>query len=117
MPRSSRLSFLAFFAMAVCLYAGEGLAQNAQGGIVNHEAYITVPSGTVNDWVLHVSPNDMGFEEPGFESDNALLKVECSAFQINQYTWRVIARFKYRGVSTGDGIWQPGKANYILVHK
>ncbi|AKQ67952.1 hypothetical protein A176_004864 [Myxococcus hansupus] len=117
MPHTSRLSFLAVFALVSCLYAKESLAQNAQGGAVRHDAYVTVPNGTVNDWALHVSPSDMGFEEHGSEGDNAFIKMECYAVPVNQYTWRIVARYKSRHSNGRDGIWYSGGANYLLVRK
>ncbi|NTX11576.1 hypothetical protein HUA76_12320 [Myxococcus sp. CA056] len=117
MSRRTSLSFLAMLSVFTCLYAGESFAQNARIGTASDGNYITVPSGSVNDWVIHVSPRDMGFEEPGSEGDNALLKFECYVVQINQYTWQVVARYKLRPWSNRDGIWHSGTANYLLVHK
>ncbi|TQF09465.1 hypothetical protein FJV41_44445 [Myxococcus llanfairpwllgwyngyllgogerychwyrndrobwllllantysiliogogogochensis] len=117
MSRRTSLSFLAMLSVFTCLYAGESFAQNTRTGTANDGTYITVPSGTVNDWVIHVSPQSMGFEEPGSEGDNALIKIECYAVQINQYTWQVVARYKYRPWSGRDGYWNGGSANYLLVHK
>jgi hypothetical protein len=84
-------------------------------GVVSDGGFITVPSGTVGKWSLLVSPNLMGTEEVGSEKDNALLKLDCHASVINDFTWKVTASYKYRFWSTKDGIWKPGKANYILV--
>ncbi|MFP2957313.1 hypothetical protein ACLEPN_05645 [Myxococcus sp. 1LA] len=117
MPHGSRLTLFAMFALLVCLNAGESQAQQAQSGVARHDAYVTVPNGTINDWGIHVSPNDMGFEEPGSEGDNALLKLECYAVQINQHTWRIVARYKARPWSNRDGTWSPGSANYLLVKR
>ncbi|MCP3059449.1 hypothetical protein LXT21_11745 [Myxococcus sp. K38C18041901] len=117
MQQRSFFSILAMASLFVCLSSTEVLAQNAQGGTANHGTYITVPSGTVNDWVLLVSPREMGFEEPGSEADNALLKLECFVIPINAYTWQVVARYKLRPWSTRDGVWNAGSANYILVHR
>ncbi|MCP3097720.1 hypothetical protein LZ198_02385 [Myxococcus sp. K15C18031901] len=117
MSRSHPLSFLAVLALLSCLYAGESHAQNAQGGVVNHGDFITVPYGTVGDWVLHVSPYRLGMEEPGSEGDNALLRIDCYVVQINQYTWQVVAQYKYRYSNAPHGTWYTGSANYMLVHK
>lgn len=117
MLRRPPLSILVMLSLFTTLYAGESLAQNAQGGTASDGNYITVPSGTINDWVIHVSPRDIGFEEPGSEGDNALLKIDCRVVQINQYTWQVIARYKFRPWNSRDGVWYGGSANYLLVHK
>ncbi|NVJ28130.1 hypothetical protein HUW62_43680 [Myxococcus sp. AM011] len=117
MIRRNPLSILAMLSLFACLYSSESFAQNARTGTASDGTYITVPSGTVNDWVIHVSPQSMGFEEPGSEGDNALLKIECYVVQINQYTWQVVARYKYRPWSNRDGTWYGGSANYLLVHK
>ncbi|QSQ12818.1 hypothetical protein [Myxococcus landrumensis] len=116
MIRRPPLPFLAVFALLACLASRESLAQNAHTGMVSHGSHITVPSGTVDDWAIHVSPRDMGFEEPRSEKDNAFLKFECYVVQINQYTWQVVARYKMRPWE-GEGLWHNGFANYLLVHK
>ncbi|MCE9666738.1 hypothetical protein LY474_02830 [Myxococcus stipitatus] len=113
----NRLSFLATLVLMSCLYSSEGHAQNAQSGVVNHGDYITVPSGTVGDWAIHVSPNRLGMEEPGSEGDNALLRIDCYVVPINQYTWQVISQYKYRYSNGPHGGWYGGSANYLLVHK
>ncbi|WP_338863476.1 hypothetical protein [Myxococcus stipitatus] len=116
MIRRTSLPLMAVLALFVCLHAEESLAQNAHTGMVSHGQYITAPSGTVNDWAIHLSPRDMGFEEPRSEKDNAFLKFECYVVQINQYTWQVVARYKMRPWE-GEGLWHNGSANYLLVHK
>ncbi len=87
--------------------------------MVNDGEYITVPYGTVNDWAILVSPALMGIEEYNSEGDNSLLRVEAYVTPINQYTWRVVARFKFKwwNTSPANGIWYSGRANYILVYK
>lgn len=91
------------------------IASTPLTGVVNDAAFITVPSGKVGDWSLMVSPNLMGSEEVGSEKDNAMLRLDCRTTVINEFTWQVTARFKYRFWSTKDGVWKAGKANYILV--
>ena len=113
-PCISGIAALAFF-----LSAGASLAANAYSGSISDGEYITVPDGTVNDWAVLVSPLSMGHEEPNSEGDNALLKAETYIVQVNQYTWRVVARFKFKwwDGSSRNGIWYSGSANYMLVRK
>ncbi|MBJ6763731.1 hypothetical protein JGU66_23415 [Myxococcaceae bacterium JPH2] len=117
MTRRFLPSLLAMVALGTCLYSSASPAQNAQSGTITDGDFITVPSGTTNDWALLVAPREMGFEEPGSERDNALLRIECYAVPINAYTWRVVARFKMRPWNNADGYWNAGSASYVLVHK
>ncbi|MDC0711760.1 hypothetical protein POL68_25045 [Stigmatella sp. ncwal1] len=102
------------------LYSGASFAQNAISGPANDGAYITVPEGTtINDWALMISPTVMGAEETNSEGDNALLKIETYAVVINSYTWRVVARYKFKWWNDArvNGIWSSGSANYLMVRK
>jgi hypothetical protein len=114
MLRRASSSVLVLATLLTCLYSGESSA--SEGGQVSDGGYITVPWGTVNDWVVFVAPRDMGFEEPGSEGDNAMLKIQCHTVQINQYTWQVVARYKMRPWNS-YGVWYSGSANYLLVPK
>lgn len=89
----------------------------SSAGSVNHDGTVSVPWGTRDDWNIFVSPRVMGTEEPDSEADNGMLKLECFATAINDTTWRVTARykFKYWNDNPRTGIWEAGSANYLLV--
>jgi hypothetical protein len=74
---------------------------------------VTLPSGTtLNDWAWIGVANDIGFEEPGSEWDNAILKISTQRTLCN-----TSVRFKFRPWSDNDGIWYGGTINYLLVRK
>ncbi|WAS95268.1 hypothetical protein [Nannocystis punicea] len=81
---------------------------------------LAVPEGTVDNWVIIVSPEAMGRNEDGSEGDNALLRFECSAVVEGPYGWTVTARSKFRGMNEppgGSGTWHPSSATYLIVRK
>jgi hypothetical protein len=84
---------------------------------VNHNGTVSVPWGTNVDWNIFVSPRVMGEDEPGSEADNAILKIECFAAVMDDTTWRVTARYKFKQSNSNPltGVWKPGSANYLLV--
>jgi len=100
------------------MYSEASFAQTSISGTLNHDQYLTVPAGTtVHDWSVIVSPAIMGLEEGANEGDNALLRFEAHVVPVNDYTWRMVARFKYRWSNYGSGIWYAGTVHYLMVRK
>lgn len=87
----------------------------SSAGIVSHLGVVAAEWGTTSDWNILVSPNSMGEQEGISEGDNALLMIRCFALPFTGNSWQVFAQYKYRESDSGEGDWQPGIANWLLV--
>jgi hypothetical protein len=122
---SNRLNAIEYDADAVVestadgtIISYEAATSAAFGGAACHADYITVPDGTtMSNWVLLVAPRSMGRAEAGSEKDNALLLFNAYATVINQYTWQIRARYKYRFGGDRDGVYRDGCVNYALISR
>lgn len=93
-------------------------------GAASHNAVVSVPWGTTDDWNIFVSPRIVGDEEDGSEADNGILKIECFASAISDTQWRITIRykFKYWNDNPRTGWWSDEhggmdtpSVNYLLV--
>ena len=111
------------FAVAACILSAAGCATVARrpapksvAGTLAHGEFVNVPSGTVNDWNLLVSPMRMGVEEPRSENDNRLLAIRVFATVATDTSWQVTAQYRFGyAMDNGSVFWVPGSANFLLV--
>ena len=112
-----RLALLAcVIPAAACATVGRPSAPRSVAGTVAHGETVTVPSGTVNDWNILVSPMRMGLEEPRSENDNRLLAIRVFATVANDREWQVTAQYRFGyALNNASVFWVPGSANFLLV--
>jgi hypothetical protein len=75
------------------------LVQHVKASKKADDRNIQAPPGTTrDDWDVFVIPDELGIDEPGSESDNALIKVEARAEPIpgTSDSWHIIAMYRYR---------------------
>ena len=85
-------------------------------GTVAHGEFVTVPSGTINNWNILVSPMRMGVEEPRSENDNRLLAIRIFATVANDSSWQITAQYRFGyALNNAEVYWVPGSANFLLV--
>lgn len=104
-------------ATACATFGGGGEPRaNSKAGTVSHGELVTVPWGTVEDWNILVSPMQMGTEEPGSESDNALLRFRTFATVQDPSSWQVTALYRFAYARNDSSVhWVEGSANYLMV--
>lgn len=87
-------------------------------GVLQHNAIIAVPYGTIDDWNIFVSPREMGQVESGSEGDNALIHMLVSADKNNDTSWKIYALYRWRFNGDHDDVRSyPGTVNYLIVPK
>ncbi|NTX01980.1 hypothetical protein [Myxococcus sp. CA040A] len=87
-------------------------------GTLTHGENLAVPSGTsVADWNIIVSPASAGFEEPGSEFDNSLLRFSTSYTIVDNFTWQLQAPYKFRHSNQGLSFVGAGQVSYLLVSR
>ena len=103
-------------AAAGCSVTGSKPAPRSLAGTAAHGEVVTVPSGTVDDWNIIVSPMRMGLEEPRSENDNRLLAIRVFATVNDDRSWQITAQYRFGyALNNADVFWVPGSANYLVV--
>lgn len=105
-------------AAAGCATVGRSATPRSVAGTVAHGEFVSVPSGTVNNWNILVSPMRMGVEEPRSENDNRLLAIRVFATVANDSSWQITAQYRFGyALNNAEVYWVPGSANFLLVRR
>ena len=100
------------------LSSGRTNAARSVAGSAAHGELVRVPSGTVDDWNIIVSPQQMGVEEAGSEADNRLIAFRVSVEVFDPVTWKVTALYRFGYAMDNENVhWVEGAANYLAVRR
>lgn len=112
------LACLATISASCSFGARRASPDHSVGGTASHGQLLAVPSGTVDDWNIIVSPQQMGVEEQGSEEDNRLLAFRVSVSVFDPSNWQVTALYRFGYAMDNQNVhWVEGSANYLMVRR